>query len=345
MDRDPYPVVDESGKLWWIQDAYTTTDAYPYSANLAGRFNYIRNSVKVVVEAYNGTVDFYALDPEDSLLRMYSKAFPGLFRDFDDMPAALRGHVRYPIGLFSAQANMYLRYHVTDPQVFFNQAQQWAIPLETRFGKQGVRVTPSYMVLKNPGEEKEEFVLMIPFTPAGGKQNLAAWLAARNDWPHYGELISYQVPTNPQVDGPSQVEARIQNDQTISQQFSLWSGAGSLVIRGQVLVIPIGDTIIYVEPLYLQSSGLAFPDLKKVIIADGDSVVMTDSVEEGLAKLIGDVPPEVGNTIVESGVEGAPPGVTLEQLDQVEEAFSDISKSLDELEDALDSLRSTIGGQ
>ena len=130
---------DESGKLWWIQDAYTTTDRYPYSANLAGRFNYIRNSVKVVVDAYNGTVDFYALDPEDSLLRMYSKAFPGLFRDFDEMPAALRGHVRYPIGLFSAQANMYLRYHVTDPQVFFNQAQQWAIPLETRFGKQGVR--------------------------------------------------------------------------------------------------------------------------------------------------------------------------------------------------------------
>ena len=345
LDRDPYPVVDESGKLWWIQDAYTTTDRYPYSANLDGRFNYIRNSVKVVVDAYNGAVDFYAVDPGDPLLRMYSNAFPGLLRDFDEMPGGLRDHVRYPIGLFSAQASVYLRYHVTDPHVFFNQAEQWAFPLETRFGKSGVRVTPSYMVLKNPGEDKEEFVLMVPFTPAGEKHNLASWLMARNDWPHYGELISYRVPTNTQVDGPSQVEARIQNDQIISQQFSLWTGAGSLAIRGQVLVIPIGDTIIYVEPLYLQSSDLTFPELKKVIIADGDSVVMADSVDEGLAKLIGDVPPEVGNTIFESGVKGAPPGVTLEQLDQVEEAFSNISKSLDELEDVMDSLRSTIGGQ
>ena len=345
LDRDPYPVVDESGKLWWIQDAYTTTDRYPYSANLAARFNYIRNSVKVVVDAYNGAVDLYAVEPGEPLLQMYSGAFPGLFRDFDEMPAALRGHIRYPIGLFSAQANMYLRYHVTDPQVFFNQAEQWAFPLETRFGKNGVRVTPSFMVLKIPGEDKEEFVLMVPFTPAGEKHNLAGWLMARNDWPHYGDLISYQVPTNTQVDGPSQVEARIQNDQTISQQFSLWTGAGSLAIRGQVLVIPIGDTIIYVEPLYLQSSDLAFPELKKVIIADGDIVVMADSVAEGLAMLIGDAPPVVGNTISESGVEGAHPSVTLEQLDQLEEAFGGISESLDGLEDALDSLRSTIGGQ
>ena len=201
------------------------------------------------------------------------------------------------------------------------------------------------MVLKNPGEDQEEFVLMVPFTPAGEKHNLASWLVARNDRPNYGELISYRVPTNTQVDGPSQVEARIQNDQIISQQFSLWTGAGSLAIRGQVLVIPIGDTIVYVEPLYLQSSDLTFPELKKVIIADGDNVVMADSVDEGLAKLIGDTPPVVDDTVVESKPEDAPPGVTLEQLDQVEEAYSEISKSLDELEDALESLRSTIGGQ
>ena len=183
LDSGPYPVVDENGKLWWFQDAYTTTDRYPYSASLAGRFNYIRNSVKVVVDAYNGSVDFYVVDPEDPLLVMYRNAFPGLFRDLDEMPSNLRDHMRYPTGIFSAQAHMYLRYHVTDPQVFFNQAEQWAIPLETRFGKRGVRVTPSYLVLKNPGEEQEEFILMLPFTPAGDKKNLVGWLTARNDRP------------------------------------------------------------------------------------------------------------------------------------------------------------------
>ena len=341
LDRDPYPVVDGGGKLWWIQDAYTTTDRYPYSDNQTGRFNYIRNSVKVVVDAYNGSVDFYVADPEDPLLQMYSNAFPGLFQGFEEMPASLMDHIRYPIGLFSVQSDVYLKYHVTDSQVFFNQAEQWDVPLENKFGRIGVRVTPSYMVLKNPGMQEEEFVLMLPFTPAGDKKNLVGWLAARNDWPNYGQLITYEVPTNPQIDGPEQVEARIENDQTISQQFLLWSGAGSEVIRGQVLVIPIADTIIYVEPLYLQSTGLDYPELKKVIVADGNDVVMADSVDEGLALLIGEVAPGVGD----SPPDGALPSVTLEQLEQVEETFSDISKSLDELEDALDNLRSTIGGR
>ena len=341
LDRDPYPVVDGGGKLWWIQDAYTTTDRYPYSDNQTGRFNYIRNSVKVVVDAYNGGVDFYVVDPEDPLLHMYSNAFPGLFQGFEEMPAGLMDHIRYPIGLFSVQSDVYLKYHVTDSQVFFNQAEQWDVPLENKFGESGVRVTPSYMVLKNPGMQEEEFVLMLPFTPAGDKKNLVGWLAARNDWPNYGQLITYEVPTNPQIDGPEQVEARIENDQTISQQFLLWSGAGSEVIRGQVLVIPIADTIIYVEPLYLQSTGLDYPELKKVIVADGNDVVMADSVDEGLAMLIGEIAPGVGD----DPLDAAPPSVTLEQLEQVEETFRDISKSLDELEDALDNLRSTIGGR
>jgi uncharacterized membrane protein (UPF0182 family) len=342
LDSDPYPVVDENGRLWWFQDAYTTTKRYPYSAPVMGRFNYIRNSVKVVVDAYNGSVDFYAVDAEDPLLRMYSRAFPSLFRDFDEMPVGLRDHMRYPVGIFSAQARMYLRYHVTDPQVFFNQAEQWDIPLETRFGKRGVRVTPSYLVLRNPGEEEEEFVLMLPFTPAGDKKNLVGWMVARNDWPDYGQLISYQVPSNPQVDGPSQVEARIENDQDISQQFTLWEGAGSQIIRGQLLVIPVADTIVYVEPLYLQSEVLAFPELKKVILADASNVVMADTVDQGLAMLAGDLPPvAVAEGIVPTG---AGPE-QLERLDRVEEAFSGFGEALDELEEALDSLRETLGGR
>ena len=342
LDSDPYPVVDENGKLWWFQDAYTTTRKYPYSAPTGERFNYIRNSVKVVVDAYEGSVDFYVVDTQDPLLQMYRQAFPALFRDLGDMPGDLRSHMRYPKDIFSAQAHMYLRYHVTDPQVFFNQAEQWAIPLETRFGKRGVRVTPSYLVLQNPGEDQEEFVLMLPFTPAGDKKNLVGWMVARNDGPNYGQLISYEVPSNPQVDGPSQVEARIENDQDISQQFTLWEGAGSQIIRGQLLVIPVADTIIYVEPLYLQSEVLAFPELKKVILADGSDVVMADTVDQGLAMLIGELP-AVSATGARENVVPASDG--LEQLDQVEDAVSGFGEALDELEQALDSLRETLGGR
>ena len=271
---------------------------------------------------------------------MYRRAFPSLFSDFDRMPLDLRNHVRYPIGLFSAQAQTYLRYHVTDPQVFFNQAEQWAIPLETRFGKRGVVVSPSYLILRTPGEEKEEFVLMLPFTPAGEKKNLVGWLIARNDWPNYGQLLSFQLPGDSQVDGPAQVEARIENDQQISQQFTLWEGAGSRIVRGQLLAIPISDTILYVEPLYLQSEGLAFPELKKIILADGTDVVMADSVEEGLALLVAGGPPPSPP----AGSPGADVTPALSELDRVEEAVTGLGDALEDLQDALEGLRETIGG-
>lgn len=349
LDRDPYPVLDGNGKLWWIQDAYTVTGRYPYSTRLEGTNlsdsdnppNYIRNSVKVVVDAYNGGVVFYALDPQDTLLQMYRKAFPSLFVDLEEMPKDLRSHMRYPMGIFSAQARMYQRYHVTDPQVFFNQAEQWAVPLETRFGKQGVQMTPSYLVLKNPGEEREEFVLMLPFSPAGDKKNLVGWLLARNDGANYGELVAYNLPGHVQIDGPSQVEARIQNDQDISQQFSLWQGAGSQVIRGQLLVIPIADTIVYVESLYLQSESLNFPELKKVILADGSDVVMADSVDQGLAMLAGELPASAGPFPGDSA--GPTVGPALGEQ-EIEEAFAGIGESLGELEDALENLREALGG-
>ena len=348
MDADPYPVVDESGKLWWLQDAFTTTDRYPYSTLSDNGFNYIRNSVKAVVDAYSGVVSMYVMDPNDPLLKMYLRAFPGLFKEFSQMPAGLQAHIRYPNGLFSAQADMYLRYHITDPQVFFNQAEQWGIPLETRFGKRGIEVHPSYLILQMPGGDSEEFVLMLPFTPAGEKKNLVGWLTARNDGAHYGQLTAFTVPSDPQVDGPSQVEARIENDQDISQQFTLWEGAGSQIIRGQLLVIPVGDAIIYVEPLYLQSEVLAFPELKKVILADGGDVVMADSVGEGLAMLLEGGPPSgvtpnrVANGLMEVGGDGqATPGPVDPQL--IEDAVSGLDEALKELQEAVEHLREALG--
>ena len=343
MDDDPYPVVDKAGKLWWLQDAFTTTDRYPYSTLTEDKFNYIRNSVKAVVDAFSGEVFIYVMDPTDSLLQMYRRAFPDLFLDFDRMPADLQAHIRYPNGIFSAQADMYLRYHITDAQAFFNQAEQWAIPQDTRFGKRGVQVHPSYLILQMPGGDSEEFVLMLPFSPAGEKKNLVGWLTARNDGVHYGKLNAFSVPSDPQVDGPAQVEARIENDQTISQQFTLWDGPGSQVVRGQLLVIPVGDAIIYVEPLYLQSEVLAFPELKKVILADGSNVVMADSVGEGLAMLLEGKAPLVDTSLGGAGVGGdgqATPGP--EDLQVIENAVSGLDEALKELQEAVERLRESL---
>ena len=225
LDEDPYPVLDSAGKVWWIQDAYTVTAGYPYSTPSSQGFNYIRNSVKAVVDAYNGDVILYVMDPQDPILGIYRNALPDLFQPFENMPGDLQAHIRYPVALFSAQAESYLRYHVTDPQVFFNQAEQWDIPLETRLGKDGVRVAPTYLLLRLPGEDQVEFVVQMPFSPAGQKKNLVGLLVARNDPPNYGQLISYHLPGDRQIDGPSQVEARIENDQDFSQLFTLWQGA------------------------------------------------------------------------------------------------------------------------
>ncbi len=342
LDRDPYPVLDDSGKLWWIQDAYTTTDRYPYSTPSEHGYNYIRNSVKITVDAYNGTAAFYVIDPADPLLQMYRRAFPELFHDMSDMPDDLRKHIRYPVGLFSTQTKLYLRYHVTDPQVFFNQAEQWAIPLETRIAKPGVAVVPSYLQLKLPGEANEEFILLMPFTPAGEKKNLVSWLAARSDWPNYGQLLAFQLPTDRQIDGPSQVEARIENDKTVSQQFTLWgAGSGSQIIRGQLLVIPISGTIIYVEPLYLQSQALNFPELKQVILADDSNLVMADTINEGIAMLVEANGADESGGPASAPVEASGDGA-LHQLLEMEQEIEGLQDSLRQLRQSLEGLRETL---
>ena len=328
LEEDPYPVIDAEGSLWWFIDAYTVSDQFPYSAKARDGYNYIRNSVKITVNAYTGNVTFYAIDPSDPLLQMYRAAFPTLFSDITHLKQDLRDHLRYPVGLFSAQAQMLRRYHVTDPQTFFTQSEQWNIPLETRIGKAGVQVNPSYLVMRLPGEDKEEFVLLLPFTPAGDKKNLVSLLIARNDWSHYGDLINFQLPKDHQVDGPAQVEARIENDQLVSQQFTLWDGSGSQIIRGQLLVVPIADTILYAEPLYLQSEVLAFPELKKVILADNNNLVMADSIEEALVSLTNN---EISQPVTAEHSESKEP----QELLEITEAINELKEALRNLEQSL----------
>ena len=268
LDSDPYAVVAD-GKLVWMQDAFTTTNRFPYSQPYNADVNYIRNSVKVVVDAYDGSMTFYVVTPDDALISTYMKIFPEIFRPFADMPAELQKHVRYPAGLFAIQESMYRTYHVDDPQVFFSKEDTWSRPREI-FNDRQQNMDPYYVNMPVPGEVDAEFLLLLPFTPFN-RPNLIAWMAARNDPEHYGELVVFNFPRAQQVDGPAQVEARIDNDPLIAQQFTLWGQQGSRIIRGNLLVIPIEGNLLYVEPVYLQAASLAFPELKRVIVAIGSS--------------------------------------------------------------------------
>ena len=335
LDHDPY-IVAADGKLFWIQDAYTISDRFPYSEPTAEGFNYIRNSVKAVIDAYDGSVDLYITDPEDGIINTYAEVFPGLFKPFDEMPASLQSHIRYPEDFFLIQARKYLKFHMTVPQVFYNQEDLWQVPSELFF-EDSQPMEPYYIIMRLPGEDREEFVLILPFTPAN-KPNLVGWLAARNDAPNYGNLIAFTFPKDRQVDGVQQVEAQINIDPVISQQFTLWSTAGSRVLRGNLLVIPIGDSILYAEPLYLQAEALPYPQLTRVILASqGGDPVMEDTLEASLAKLVGtDVgglgPPGDGTT----GREPTDPSGTL--AEQVQSDFARIQRSLDDLEGELNTL-------
>ena len=282
-DNDPYIVVSKEGKLFWIQDAYTISNNYPYSTPLRGYFNYMRNSVKVVIDAYNGTMDFYIVDQKDPLVKVYQNIFPQLFKNFDQMPENLKEHIRYPKDLFQVQAELYSTYHMTDPDVFYNKEDYWNTPNEI-YAENEIRMEPYYIVTKLPGYEREEFILMTPFTPST-KNNMIAWLAAKNDQPEYGDLIVYKFPKEKLIFGPMQIEARIDQDSEISQQLTLWGQKGSTVIRGNLLVIPIEESIIYVEPLYLRAETGEIPELKRVIVSDGSDVMIGNNLEDALEKL------------------------------------------------------------
>jgi hypothetical protein len=289
LDSDPYLVVME-GRLFWIQDAYTTTDRYPYAEPLSGGINYIRNSVKVVIDAYNGSVTFYVTEPEDALIRTYQAIFPRLFVPIEQMPESLRVHLRYPEDMFSIQASVYQSYHMRDVRVFYNKEDLWSKPKEVYAGKEQP-VEPYYVIMNLPGEEKDEFLLMLPFTPAN-KNNTIGWMAARSDGDNYGKLLAYHFPKERLVYGPSQIENRIGQDTVITEQLALWSRGGSRVIRGNLLLIPLGKSILYVEPVFLQAEAGGLPELKRVIVAAGEQIAMEPTLEESLAAIFGtEVPP------------------------------------------------------
>ncbi len=280
-DRDPYLVLAD-GRLVWIVDAFTVTDRYPYATRY-GDINYMRNSVKAVVDAYDGRVTFYTMTPDEPIIRTLTAIFPELFRPVSQMPASIAAHLRYPVDLFETQAQVYATFHMRDPQVFYNREDVWAVPNEL-FGNETVRVEPYYVTLRLAGGAAPEFVLILPLA-AAGRDNMISWMAARNDPPHYGELVVYRFPKARIVFGPMQVESRINQDPTISQQLTLWNQQGSQVIRGNLLVIPIEDGLLYVEPLYLQAERSQLPELKRVIVASGARIVMAPTLDEALAGL------------------------------------------------------------
>jgi uncharacterized protein len=308
QDTDPYIVVTDDGRLVWMIDTYTTSGNFPYSTPVStralGRFNYIRNAVKVTVDAYNGEVSLYIADESDPIIQTYARAFPGLFKPLEEMPESLFVHIRYPEDLFTIQTYQYLTYHMTNVQVFYNREDLRAIPNEM-FDQQQQPMEPYYVLFRLPDEPEAEYLLIQPFVPSN-RDNMIAWIAARNDPPHYGELVAYELPRQELVFGPIQVEARIDQDPFISQQFSLWSQRGSRVIRGNLIVIPLNRSFLYVEPIYLQAETSALPELRRVIVASGEKVVMRETLAEALIALVEDQP-AVDVIVTEPPVEGLPP--------------------------------------
>lgn len=309
FDQDPYIVVND-GKLFWLWDAYTMTNMFPYAEPFQGRDNYIRNSVKVVVDAYTGEVDFYVAEPDDPIIQTFGKIFPDMFQDLDAMPEGLRAHVRYPVDLFKTQANLYTTYHMQNPHVFYNREDKWNLPTEI-FGRDERPMEPYYTIIRLPGEDEPEFTLIMPFTPQGRK-NMIGWMAARSDGDQYGNLLVFEMPKQSLVYGPMQVEARINQDQYISQQLTLWENRGSTVIRGNLLCIPIEDSLLYIEPIYLQAEQSRMPELRRVVLVHGDRVVFEPDLPRALAAMFGKpgdpaappAPPELeGELPVDAGLD------------------------------------------
>lgn len=287
-DNDPYIFVKDDGTLAWMIDGYLSAENYPYSEAYEGGQNYIRNSVKVMIDAYTGEVDFFVADPEDPLLQTYMNIFPELFTK--DIPEDVKEHFRYPADLFKIQAAMYGTYHMSNLEIFYNREDYWQFPTEKYFNED-IEMEPYYVTMKLPEYDEEEFILMMPYTPKN-RQNMIAWMGVRNDGDNYGEMFVYQFPKQKNIYGPQQIENRINQDSYISQQLNLWSQGGSEVIRGNLLAIPIEDTVLYVEPVYIESSNeTSLPEVKQVIMAYEDHIVMENTFDEALEAVLGIIDP------------------------------------------------------
>jgi uncharacterized membrane protein (UPF0182 family) len=298
-DQDPYIVIGEDGRLYWIMDAFTTSDSYPYSSHYrldSDPLNYIRNSAKVVIDAYDGTTTFYVFDTEDPILAGYRRIFPALFKDADAMPPGLRKHVRYPELLLTLQAEVYGLYHMTDPQMFYNREDLWSVASEVALNERGEQAArtmePNFVLMKLPDETGLEFVEVLPFTPAN-RNNLIGWIAGRSDGTHYGTSVVYNFPKTKLVDGPLQIEARIDQNAQLSGQLTLWNQQGSHVRRGALLVIPCGRALLYAEPIYLQAERSPMPELRLVVLALQDRLAYGPTFESAMASLFGGAPPSM----------------------------------------------------
>ena len=281
FDGDPYPVLVD-GRVKWVADAYTHSEYYPYSQPLGDGTNYLRNSVKAVIDAYDGTTTLYAFDPKDPMLKAWSGIYPDLFTPADKIPMEIREHFRYPTGLFVPQAEVYKTYHMTDPRVFYNKEDSWEIP----GAKSGREMQPFFVLMRLPGEPNEHFYLMQPYTPRN-RDNMIGWVAANSDPERYGERTVYLFPKERVVLGPEQIMAQVNQDAQISPQLSLWNQRGSRAIFGNMLVIPIKDSIVYIMPLYLEAEQTAIPQLTKVIVSYADKIEMEDTLEQALLKVFG----------------------------------------------------------
>jgi uncharacterized membrane protein (UPF0182 family) len=293
LDNDPYAVLSE-GKLYWIQDAYTVSDHFPYANPHTDAYgeslNYIRNSVKVVVDMYDGTVLFYVMDADDPVLAVYRRAFPGVFKDLSQLSGDLKLHLRYPEDLFSIQADLYRTFHMTPPQVFYNQEDLWMFP-QQKFAGTALPMQPYYILMKLPGSDELQYLLMEPFSPQN-RDNMVAWMSAKCDFPEYGKILVYRLPKDKLVLGPMQIEAMIDQNTTISGQLSLWDQKGSKVTRGNLIVIPIENSFMYVEPVYLTAEGTNIPQLKRIIVVSGDRVVMEPTLNGALDAIFGTQQPQ-----------------------------------------------------
>jgi hypothetical protein len=293
FDRDPYPVITEDGRIVYILDAYTTSTWYPYSQEYRGQIshfhgrNYMRNSVKIVIDAYDGTVRPYIVDTSDVVISTYDRIFPGLFKKFEEMPRYLQDHIRYPADYFTVQAEMYTAYHMVEPEAFYQREDLWEFATE-RYREEFQRITPYYVMTRFPGRETIEFSLIVPFTPKN-KNVMNAWMAGRSDMPNYGKLTVYPFPKGVEVLGPRQIEARIDQNTVMSQAMTLWGQRGSEVIRGNLLVIPLFHQdslfVLYAEPIFLQAEDARLPEIKRVILADQDRVTWSEEFDQALGFL------------------------------------------------------------